>query len=283
MTIIIRSLEDDELEALDEITKLAFQTPVSHLQDMRFYRKVEPDGWFAAVKDGRLAGMVGAISYESFAHIGVLVVHPDLQHQGIGKALMHSLFAWLEQRQVPAAWLDASDMGRPLYEKLGFAIFGMTASFKLRDKLARTDRRPAGLQPITPDDLDELVRLDRVLFGANRRKVFQVMLDLFPGRAFLKRDAQGQIDGYIFVQEFRIGPWAALHRAAAEELLQAALSLPYKDNATVYVPTENRAAMELVQQYGFEKTVISPHMGFHAEGIPGQRQQIYAQTSLAAG
>jgi ribosomal protein S18 acetylase RimI-like enzyme len=283
MTIAIRNLADDDLEEIDEILKLAFQSTVSRLQDLRFYRQIEPDGWFVAIKDGHPAGMVGAINYGAFAHIGFMVVHPNAQRQGIGIALMRYLLARLEQQQVPAAWLDASDMGRPLYEKLGFVTYGATTTFQCRNYVTDNEFRTSNIQPITPDDLEELVQLDTALFGAERRKLFQVLLNLYPGRAFMHRDAQGQMTGYIFAQENRIGPWAMMQSDSAEALLQAALSLPYKDTVSVYVPAENREALELVQRYGFEQLRVSQHMGLHAECIPGQRRKIFAQTSLAAG
>ncbi len=86
MTISIRHLEDTDLAAADTILKLAFRSSVSRLDDLRFYRQIQPDGWFVASQEGRLFGTVGATNYGTFAHVGLMAVHPDAQRQGGGSS-----------------------------------------------------------------------------------------------------------------------------------------------------------------------------------------------------
>jgi GNAT superfamily N-acetyltransferase len=289
-TVSIRDLADADLEAADAMLKLAFRGPVSRLDDLRLYRQIQPDGWFAAFQEGRLVGTVGATNYGALAHVGLMAIHPDAQGQGIGFALMQFLLARLEQ-QVPMVLLDASEVGRPLYDKLGFVAYDETFMFQ-----RQSGARPAGagmmnamperaphIQPISVRELDELVQWDTDIFGANRRKVFQVLLDVFPKRAFMQRDADGRLMGYLFVQKNRIGPWVMLQSCNSEELLQAALALPYEETLSVAVPSVNREAIELLQRHGFEQVRTNQHMGKGKGGPPGQRQKIYAQTSLAVG
>ncbi len=281
MTITIRNLADDDLEEVDALLNAAFQSSISRLQDLRFYCQIEPHGWFVASQESGLVGMVGAVNYGAFAHVGLMAVHPKAQRQGIGFALMQFLLAQLEQ-QVPIVWLDASEMGRPLYHQLGFIAYDETVTYQRRNNLTKDTRIP-NIQAITVQELDEVVQWDRDIFGANRRKVLQALLDIFPQRAFLQRDADGQLTGYLFAQKNRIGPWVMLQNCHAEELLQAALALPYEGMFSVVVPAVNQEAVELIQCYGFERVRSNQHMGRHTENIPGKRQKIYAQTSLTAG
>jgi len=281
MTITIRNLADDDLEKVDALLKAAFQSSVSRLQDLRFYRQIEPNGWFVASQKSDLVGMVGAINYGAFAHVGLMAVHPSAQRQGIGLALMQFLLPHLEQ-QVPIVLLDASEIGHPLYSKLGFVAYDETATYQQRHNVIN-EVRTSTMQAITVRELDEVVRWDTDIFGANRRKVFQALLDIFPQRAFLQRDTEGRLTGYIFAQKNRIGPWAMLQSCKAEELLQTALALPYEGAVSVVVPALNQEAVQLIQRYGFERVRNNQHMGRHTENLPGQRQKIYAQTSLAAG
>jgi predicted N-acetyltransferase YhbS len=282
MSISIRLLEEAELSAADAVLRLAFESKVSRVQDLRLYRQIQPDGWFGAFQGESLVGTAGAANYGAFAHVGLMSVHPDAQRQGIGLALMQFLLADLERQGVPLVTLDASAAGRPLYEKLGFVPYDGTLVYHPRG-IFPARPQPAPIHSLSARDLDELVACDTRIFGADRRKVFQVLLEAFPGRAFMQRDADGQITGYLFAQMNRIGPWVMRQPQDAEALLLAALSLSFEEPPSLNVPAGNRETLELLQRYGFEQVRSNLHMGRGAGGPPGQRQKIYSQTSLAVG
>jgi predicted N-acetyltransferase YhbS len=282
MSISIRPLVDADLETADAILNLAFQSSVSRLHDLRLYRQMQPDGWFVATQAEHLIGMVGAVNYGTFAHVGLMAVHPDVQRRGVGFALMQFLLAGLEKQHVPLVTLDASVAGRPLYEKLGFVPYDETLVFQRHHNALRLNR-PAYVQSLSIRELDVLAQWDRGAFGANRCKVLRILLDAFPGRAFLQRDENGQIKGYLIAQKTRLGPWVMFQSGNAEELLQAALTLPYDESISVTVPSGNRQEIALLQRYDFEQVRANQHMGRGVGGSPGQREQIYSQTSLAAG
>ncbi len=283
MSISIRPLAENNLETANTILNLAFQSSASRMQDLRLYRQIQPDGLYLASQNENPIGMVGAINYGTFAYVGFMAVHPEVQRLGIGLALMEFLLDRLKQQNIPFVLLDASGMGQPLYQKLGFIAYDETLTFQRgnvftgRDCLSR-------IQPITAPDLDELIAWDASIFGTNRGKVLQVLLDVFPKRAYMLRDEVGQIAGYFFAQKRRIGPWVMQHDAdAAEALLKMALALPYEDTVSVVVPAMNLEAIELLQRYGFKQLRANRHMGRGPGDPPGQRQKIYAQTSLSIG
>ena len=282
MTISIRPLADTDLETADTIIKLAFRSSVSRLHDLHLYRKIQPDGWFLASQQEHPIGMVGSTNYGAFAYAGLMAVHPDGQRQGVGLALMQFLLARLDQQHVPLVLLDASEIGRPLYDKLGFVAYDETLMFQRPSNFAVLDR-PSNIQSISARELDELVQWDTTIFGTNRRKVLQALLAVFPERAFMLRDETGQVAGYLFAQKSRIGPWVMRQSHNAETLLQAALALPYEETVSVVVPSVNQEAIELLQCYGFEQIRANRHMGRGRGEPPGQRKKIYAQTSLAVG
>ena len=282
MDISIRTLADIDLETADNILKVAFQSQASRLDDIHLYRRIQPDGWFLALRQDQPVGMVGAANYGAFAHVGLMAVHPDVQRQGVGLAIMQFLLARLDQQHVPLVTLDASNMGRPLYDKLGFVPYDETLMFQRSGNFAMPDQ-PSNIQSISNQDLDELVQWDSLFFGADRRKVFQALLAFFPERAFMLRDETGQVAGYLFAQKNRIGPWVMRQPHGAEALLKAALTLPYEGTVSVAVPAVNQDAVELLPRYGFKQLRANRHMGRGRGEPPGQRSQIYAQTSLAAG
>jgi predicted N-acetyltransferase YhbS len=280
--LVIRNLEDADLEKADEILTLAFGGPVSRLEDLRLYRRIEPAGWFVAAQAERLVGMVGAANYGTIAHVGLMAVHPEAQRQGIGMALMRFLLDKLEQQGVRLVTLDASKMGRPLYDRLGFIPYDETITFQ-RPVDIHGNAKPCQPQIISMRDLGEIIQADKEIFGADRRKLFQVLLDQFPGRAFLQRDAAGRLVGYLFAQKYRIGPWVMLSPGWAEELFSAALTLPYEGIISATIPGGNLEAIGLLQRVGFKQVRTNRHMCRGTDGPPGQRQKIYSQTSLAVG
>jgi predicted N-acetyltransferase YhbS len=282
MNISIDSLADADLESADTILQLAFQSSVSRIDDLRIYRKLSPDGWFLASHRGQPVGMVGAVNYGTFAQVGYLAVHPGEQRKGIGLALMEFLLARLDQQNIPRVFLDASEAGRPLYEKLGFTVFGETLTFQRHRNTAIRDR-PSNIQVITVRELDELAQWDSTAFGMNRKRVLQILLAYYPERAFMLRDGTGKVAGYFLAQERRIGPWVTHRSEDAEILLQVALSLPYKEPVSIVIPAENEDGMKLLRHYGFKQVRTNHHMGTGQGESPGQRKKIYAQTNLAIG
>jgi predicted N-acetyltransferase YhbS len=281
MDLCLRDLTDPDLPSANEVLSLAFGGP-SRLDDLRLYRQIQPDGWFVAELDDRLVGMVGAANYQAFAHVGLMAVHPDFQHRGIGLALMQFLLERLEGQGVPQVTLDSSQMGRPLYDRLEFVPYDETLTYS-RSGWKAVNQQSMDLHAITPADLDELVEMDRPIFGAERRKVFQELVERFPGRGFVQRETGGRITGYLFAQPSRIGPWAALGLSQAEDLLHAALNLPFERTVTLAIPSANQAAVDLVKRSGFEPGRANRHMARGAPGCPGDRTKIYSQTSLAIG
>jgi len=282
MSLSIRSLSQDDLENADAILQSAFQSSDSRLIDLHLYRKIQPDGWFLALQNGTPVGIVGTTNYATFAHVGMMAVHPHAQRQGVGLALMQHLLAWLDRQHVLCVLLDASTAGQPLYEKLGFVAYDPVYVLQRRSGLSFHDYTPQ-VGPVSIRDLDELIACDTGIFGADRGRVLHALLTTFPERAFMLRDEEGQITGYIFAQQNRIGPWVVQRSQDAEVLLQAALSLPYAGTVSVVAPEENRAAVVLLSRYGFETVRVNRHMGRGASVPPRQRSRIYGQTSLALG
>jgi len=282
MTISIRPLANANLEIANTILKLAFRSSVSRIHDLRFYRQIQPDGLFLAIQNGNPVGMVGAIHYDAFAYVGFMAVHPDAQRQGIGLALMQFLLDRLTRQNIPLVLLDASEIGQPLYEKLGFIAYDETLTFQRDNALPALDC-PSRIQPISAPDLDELMAWDTTVFGTNRYKVLKGLLSVFPERAYMLRDEVGEIAGFLFAQKRRIGPWVMREPRDAEALLKTALALPFEDTVSVVVPAVNLEAIELLQRYGFTQLRANRHMGRGPGEPPGQRQKIYAQTSLSIG
>jgi hypothetical protein len=195
---------------------------------------------------------------------------------------MQYLLNWLNEKNILLVRLDASEVGQPLYEKLGFAAHDNVYT------LQRVAGQPAGEHPpeaqfLLIEDIDQISVVDIDAFGADRGRLLRALLETYPRRAFVLRNGQGQINGYLFAQEKRIGPWVMQETAGAESLLRAALSLPFNDLVTVSVPGINAEAIALLESNGFEIVRTNCHM-VRCSGEPGgQRSNIFGQASLSLG
>ena len=120
--------------------------------------------------DGRgLAGSVTLTRWGAdYAAVGMMLAAARYERRGLGRALMeHALRAAGDGATVT---LFATDMGRPLYEKLGFAAVGRNVSFVGRFQApSRHDGR--GVRAATEADLPAILDLDRAAFGADRGRI----------------------------------------------------------------------------------------------------------------
>jgi GNAT superfamily N-acetyltransferase len=280
----IRPLTEADFPAADDILRAAFGAPHSFKADLQRCMALQPDGWLFATYAGSPAGMVGAVDYGDFAYVGLMAVHPALQSRGIGRALLQRLLAWLDARGTPAALLDATEAGRPLYASLGFVEQDQTCVFEQQEQepfAGYTDR----VRPLQPQDIRSLVEFDTPIFGTAREAVFRTFLATEgPERFFVVEDEQGgQVSGYLCAQSQRIGPWAARRPEDAEALLQRALSLPYAEVPRVLAPQSNRAAADLLERHGFQLVRAIRHMQRGGSRHPGHRELLYGQASFAIG
>lgn len=138
--------------------------------------------------DGR--GLAGAVVLTrwgaDYAAVSMMLVAARYGRRGLGRALMeHTLRAAGDGATVT---LFATDMGRPLYEKLGFAVVRRNVSFVGRFR-APTAPGEGGVRAGTEADLPAVVDLDRGAFGADRGRI----LTRLP--AFADRIAVAEGDG----------------------------------------------------------------------------------------
>lgn len=302
MSLVVRTLTATDVEVAAAIAEAAYGGPRERRSELARYVSLQPEGWMLAVRGGTPAGLGGAIDYGPFAYIGLMAVHPSLQRQGIAQAIVEHLLAWIQAQGCPMILLDASAMGQPLYAKLGFIEDDNVVVF-VRDSAptvhpAAPQVSLAGAEDIATrllagrgyavsharaEDVPDLVAFDTPIFGARRDRVLASYLADDPSRAFLTRDADGTIGGYLVAQEHTLGPWVAQTPRDAEALLAHAVALPYETPPQVLVPAANRQASGMLERYGFTAQRTLSHMRLGGTRSPTQRDLIYGQTSFALG
>jgi GNAT superfamily N-acetyltransferase len=136
------------------------QTP----DDIRRLVEYEPEGCFIAEVGGVPAGTISTTSYETkLAWIGMMLVLPDYRRRGIARQLMQTSIDYLQRRGVKCIKLDATPLGQPLYEQLGFH-----AEWEFQRWEREGENAPSF--PLDGDLPAELLAIDEVAFGADRSK-----------------------------------------------------------------------------------------------------------------
>ncbi len=94
--------------------------------DWQRVRELDSLNSFVGQVDGEDLGTVTGVAFGSIGWIGLMLVDERARGQGLGKLLMQTALDSLAERGVVSIRLDATPLGQPLYEKLGF-----TADFAL--------------------------------------------------------------------------------------------------------------------------------------------------------
>lgn len=169
---------------------------------------------------GGLAGAVVLARYgQDLASVGMMLVAGRYGRRGLGQALMTHLLAEAGGATVT---LFATDMGKPLYSKLGFRTVRKSASFVggFR-RVAGAARSAGGTRPVTDADMRAILGLDKTAFGADRGYLLR-RLPAFAERMRVLETA-GRVTGYAAAWRngnvVVIGPVVAASGADARRLI----------------------------------------------------------------
>lgn len=213
------------------------QTP----EDIRRLVEYEAEGCFIAEMDGVPVGTVSTTSYGTMlAWIGMMLVLPEYRRRGIARRLMESSIDYLQGRGVSCIKLDATPLGQPLYEQLGFhAEWEFQRWEREGDKVSSFSFEGALSA--------ELLELDEAAFGADRSKWLTSVGD--GCRIFTTESAFGMLrPGSVATY---LGPIVAKSQAAVEPMVVEMLGMV---TGRVFwdIPTGNSVSEELATQHGFQ-------------------------------
>ncbi|MBL6616751.1 MAG: GNAT family N-acetyltransferase [Reyranella sp.] len=140
-------------------------------------------------------------SFGDVGTIGLVLVAPDRQGRGIGRALMTALIADSGSR---ALMLNATAEGLPLYEKLGFVSTGLVRQHqgRLTAERALPPAPDVPLRRAAPADCAAICALDAAVFGADRSALIRRLVA--SGDAWLV-DRAGQPAAFAILRPFGRG------------------------------------------------------------------------------
>jgi ribosomal protein S18 acetylase RimI-like enzyme len=221
--------------------------------DWRRFLMLQPDGCFVAEWNGTPAGTVTTCIFGTTAWVAMVLVDASFRGRGIGTALMHHALAFLDGQRVQRVRLDATPLGRPLYEKLGFVE--EYELFRYEGVLPALERSSqSGVSAPSPDEMEDLLRLDREVTGVDRERFLWRFATEFGNEARVACRG-GKVVGYALgrpgTRAFQIGPCLASEEAGIW-LLNDAHSRHAGENVFLDVPARNAAAVAWVEGRGLK-------------------------------
>ena len=209
---------------------------------------LEPEGCFVDERAGTVTGTTTALRYGTdLAWIGMVLVLPRFRRAGIATGLMRHAMAWIRDRGVRVARLDATAMGRPLYLRLGFRDEEVIERWeKTAPGEAAAHSARSGAFP------ERLLAVDRQAFGCDRSHLIR---HLASDPAV---DSVLGVSGFAFCrpgsEARQLGPCVAADAQEAESLLRDLISARPDDRFVWDFLPSNHAAGHLARRLGFRRS-----------------------------
>ena len=230
-----------------------------------------PEGCFAFRVIDQTVAFITSVKYDKSGWIGNLVVKKAMRGKGIGSVLMRKALEVMLRAGVETVWLTASDAGKPIYERVGFAEIGKIIRWKGRGEGGRIRNK----REIT---VEEAIALDSLAWGERRCSLIRGIC--------AGGDVFGAEGGFLVLQGHgalkQIGPWVCTEHNDAPLLLEAALAHAEESREILLdVPEGNFAACALLASKGFTGTGRTSLMFCGVKPLYSQ-DRIYALGSMGS-
>jgi predicted N-acetyltransferase YhbS len=252
--LTLRGFIDDDPQLVLRLKEQAGwnQTPA----DLERFRTLSPDGSFVAQWDGEPVGCVMVFEFGAVAWIAMMLVDESFRGRGIGRALMDRALAHLDAKSVPTVRLDATPLGQPLYEKLGFVPqfqVGRFAGSPVTPDASPADHNHSEgvLLPAVEEHIEEMVELDRTATGTDRRRLLLALFEEQPEEARVvihERRVIGYVTSRPGAHARQIGPCIA-NAVCGPRLLSDALERHAGLGVYVDIPLPNAPAVAAAEAH----------------------------------
>jgi GNAT superfamily N-acetyltransferase len=245
--LTLRRLEERDLNGA---LRLSQAERWSHrLADWEFHYRLGR-GWVACDPDDKLLGTASWWAYgDRVGTVGLVLVDPSHQGQGIGRQLMNAVMSEAGPRVLH---LVATKAGLTLYQRCGFRErHGIGQHHGIASHIpAFAVSSDAVLRTVTPADLPELCDWDTITCGASRRQVISAVFDAGGG---VLAHRNGRLAGFALMRQSGRGALIGPVVADGEPLAIALIAHQLKTSrgfTRVDVPTEAVQLAEWLQAAG---------------------------------
>jgi len=261
---------DDVKPALDLSSEARWNQTV---EDWHMLIDLVPDGCFAIELDGRVVSTTTLMCYQRrLAWVGMVLTKGNYRGRGFARRLLVAALDRADSLGIETIKLDATDQGRPLYERFGF---------QAEQPIERW------LRPGSAEDLTALhqqllrkhwIEYDSEAFGADRSAVLQKLAR--------RSNVYGEWDAYLLARAGRttayLGPCVASDPIAARNVIMRAINDSAHVSWSWDLLPANTHAVDLAWELGFTRQRSLTRM---ARGKPfhGRDDMVYAIAGFELG
>lgn len=237
--------------------------------DIHMLTALQPDGWpdiqpsfefyfstdfcfpIQVTVDNKIIGIGTTIIHNDVAWLAHIIVHPNCRNKGVGQLITKTLVDSIKEHHCETVYLIATELGEPVYTKLGFETETEYLVFKdISFRKSLTVHQ--NIEPFTQEYRDQITTIDRIVSGENRT----THIDKYFSNAYLYCQ-NTTVEGY-YLPSFGDGLIVATTTAAGIELMK--LRLKSKENAIF--PIDNINAVLYLHENNYQEIKTIKRMQF---------------------
>jgi GNAT superfamily N-acetyltransferase len=223
--------------------------------------------------NNRIVGCGIGILHGTISWLGTIIVLPEYRRQGIGQKITKHLIQYCREQGCTTQLLTASEMGEPLYKKLGFRT-NLVYEFYRRPSAVSYPQK-LQVRKIQQEDIVSIRNLDREITGEERFPFLERFFST--GWVYVSEEA-GSVRG-IFLPEYGTGLILAKDSEAGIELMKLRLN---GGKLTTVIPSANASAREFLETGKFQIYRITPRM-FLGDEVKWQPALLYNRATGYSG
>ena len=214
--VVMRTLTASDIPSALELSAEAGWNQTA--EDWRALIELSPGGCLGIELGGELASTATLLCYgQRLAWIGMVLTRIRYRGRGFARRLLAEALRLADQMRIETVKLDATEQGRPLYEKLGFRFEQAVERWWLEG-----DADLVGGSLIDPSRTQVWEELDLRAFGADRTELLSKLAR--------KNPPLSVGESYLFTRPGRLswyfGPCVCDKSTSARALLEGALQRP---------------------------------------------------------
>ncbi len=243
--------------------------PLEH-SDITALSELQPDGWpdivpsfefyynsefcfpITVTNENKIVGIGTTIIHNNVAWLAHIIVHPESRNKGIGQLITQTLVDSTKEQHCETAYLIATDLGAPVYTKLGFETETEYLVFK-DITIGKSLTVHKNIESFSEKYRDQITAIDRAVSGEDRI----THIEKYFSSAFLYCQ-DNTVEGY-FLPELGDGLIIATTAPAGVELMK--LRLQSNDHAIFPIDNVNAAAFLYQDNYKEIKTIKRMRLG----------------------
>ncbi|NJK87859.1 MAG: GNAT family N-acetyltransferase [Bacteroidales bacterium] len=207
-----------------------------------------------------------AIIFGRTAWLAHIIVEKNHRNRGIGYFIVNELVNTLKKMQVKSVSLIATELGEPVYLKVGFRFIMDYLYFK-REKVWRETSISDNIIPFDKRYQNDLINMDSEISGGKRENLIRMFLN--SSKLFVEN---GRLTGF-YLPGLGEGQIFALTETAGTGLM----TLKYLTVEKAVLPAENRAGIDFLIHQGFVLSETKGKRMVLGENVPWKPEGYYSR------